>query len=86
MLKFFLLKNVGKSERCIVLLVLGILVLVLDKEENDAVEIYFKRKVSSGCIRMYFSVSIWLMSFNAIVKKKNQSFTTLIFVSSYILQ
>lgn len=32
----------GKSERCIVLLVLGIVVLVLDKEENDAVEIYFK--------------------------------------------
>lgn len=61
----------GKSEHCIVLLVLSIVVLVLDKEENDAVEIYFKRKVSSGCIGMYFSVSIWLMSFNAIVKKKS---------------
>lgn len=75
----------GRSEGWVVLLVLGV-VFVLVKEENYAMEIDFKSKVSFGSIGMHFSVSRWLMSFNATVKKKNQSFTTLIFVSSYILQ
>lgn len=60
----------GQAEHWIVLLVLGIVAFILEKEENYAMEIHFKRKVSFGCIRIYFSVSIWLMSFNAIVKKK----------------
>lgn len=45
---------------------------------------YFKMKVSFGCTK-YISVFvlIWLMSFNATVK--NQSFTSLFFVSCCIL-